>query len=47
MSEPRYLDGDLFALDESQACDECDELEGECGCGEEDPDIWHDQQFED
>jgi hypothetical protein len=47
MSEPRYLEGDPFALDEDEACDECDEQGEECECDEEDPDIWHDQQFED
>jgi hypothetical protein len=47
MSEPRWLDGDDFALDEDEACEECDESGEECECNEEDPDIWHDQQFED
>ena len=49
MSEPRWLDGDEFALegDEVGVCEECDELREECNCDEEDPDIWHDQQFED
>lgn len=47
MSEPMWLDGDPFALDEVDVCEECDELDEECGCGEEDPDRWHDQQFED
>ncbi len=46
MSEPRYLDGDPFALDEDETCDECEE-EDECECNEEDPDRWHDEQFED
>lgn len=47
MSEPRYLEGDDFALDEDEVCDDCDDLEEECECDEEDPDVWHDQQFED
>ena len=47
MSEPRYLEGDDFALKGFESCDECDEQGEECECNETDPDIWHDQQFED
>jgi hypothetical protein len=44
MSEPRWLEGDPFALDEDEVCDECGE---ECECDDEDPDSQHDSWFED
>jgi len=47
MSEPRWLEGDPFALDEAGECEDCDDTGEECECDEEDPDIWHDEQFED
>lgn len=32
MSEPRYLEGDDFALGINQPCDECDEPKDDCTC---------------
>jgi len=47
VSEPRWLDGDDFALKGFEPCDECDETDEECACGEEDPDLWGDELYED
>ena len=41
MSEPRYLEGDDFALDINQPCSNCDEVE--CVC--DDPDVMYDEMF--
>jgi hypothetical protein len=44
MSEPRYLQGDDYALGINQECDTCEKIE--CGCGEPDPDRLHDEMGE-
>ena len=46
VSEPRWLDGDDFALCEDELCEECED-DDECFCGEEDPDLWGDELYED
>ena len=40
MSEPRYLQGDDYALGINQPCESCDEVD--CVC--EDPDRLHDER---
>lgn len=44
MAEPRYLEGDDFALGINQPCDSCDNKE--CSCGEPDPDRMYDEMME-
>ena len=44
MSEPE-LD-DPFAVGKADECEECEDID-ECFCGEEDPDLWGDELYED
>lgn len=46
MSEPRWLDGDDIALGLVDDCEDCDDID-DCGCDEEDPDLWGDELYED
>ena len=53
MAEPRYLEGDDFALGLNQPCDICEAKDGEqhcdcgnCDCGEPDPDRMYDEMME-
>jgi hypothetical protein len=32
MTEPRYLEGDDFALGINQSCEDCDESKDDCSC---------------
>jgi hypothetical protein len=47
VSEPRWLEGDDFALCEDELCEECEDDDDDCACGEDDPDAWRDALYED
>ena len=44
MRDPLWMEGDDFALDDGEVCDECGE---ECDCGEDETDSQHDAWYED